>query len=203
MEPNAQDAAMSVGGTCPECRAPLPSDAPKGFCPKCLVKLGADFVPDAELTRSKSGQSAIQNPRSANGTVRYFGDYELLREIARGGMGVVYHARQVSLNRMVALKMILAGRLASPSEVQRFHTEAEAAAQLDHPNIVPIYEVGEHEAQHYFSMKLVEGPNLAQWLLNTGHWPLKTAGLNESNQSSGISVQSARLLAKVARAVHY
>jgi WD40 repeat protein len=115
-----------------------------------------------------------------------FGDYEILGEIARGGMGVVYRARQISLNRPAALKMIRSGGLASTDEIRRFLAEAEAAANLDHPNIVPIYEVGEHDGQYFFSMKLIEGESLARHISDFTASPCKAAGL----------------LVTVARAVH-
>ncbi len=119
--------------------------------------------------------------------IGYFGDYEIIREIARGGMGVVFEARQVSLNRPVAPKMILAGQLADLTDVKRFYTEAEAAANLDHPGIVPVYEVGQHEGQHYFSMGFVEGGSLSQRLAE-GPLPAREA---------------AALLLKVAEAIEF
>jgi WD40 repeat protein/tRNA A-37 threonylcarbamoyl transferase component Bud32 len=121
------------------------------------------------------------------GSVPYFGDYELLEEIARGGMGVVFKARQVSLNRIVALKMILARHLATPVDIERFRTEAQAAGNLDHPHIVPIYEVGDCQGQQYYSMKLVDGGNLSQQVQHLVQQPRRAA----------------EIVAAVARAVHH
>ena len=119
--------------------------------------------------------------------IRYVGDYELLEELGRGGMGVVYKARQLSLNRTVAVKLVRDSRLVSQTDIRRFQMEAEAAANLQHPGIVAVYEVGVHEGQHYFSMAYVEGKTLAA-LIREGPLPAQ---------------QAARYVRQIAAAVHY
>ena len=143
---------------------------------------GADF----SGTGLGGGERAV--PVSLMPKVQRFDDYELLAEIAHGGMGVVYKARQLSLNRCVALKMILAGQFASEAEVRRFQAEARAAATLDHRHIVGIHQIGQHEGHHYFTMPFIEGRSLAHPAL-ARRW---RAGS-----------EAAKLMAKVARAVQY
>lgn len=139
--------------------------------------------------------------------IRYFGDYELIEEVGRGGMGVVFKARQVTLNRLVALKLIGGGALATPELVKRFKAEAEAVASLTHPNIVPIHEIGEHQGQQYFSMDLIEGPTLRE-VLAARRRP-QTAPPGETLLGSGSPPASyepraaAEMIATVADAVHY
>jgi serine/threonine-protein kinase len=134
-----------------------------------------------------SGRLAGDFPRETVRLPARFGDYELTEELGRGGMGVVYRAWQASLAREVALKMILRGQFASQADRERFEAEARAAAKLDHPGIVPVYEVGEIDSRPYFSMKFVRGETLAQRL---AEGPLS-------------SREAARVLAAVARAIHF
>jgi serine/threonine protein kinase len=140
-------------------------------------------------------------PETKSATIRYFGDYVLLGEIARGGMGIVYNARQIRLNRRVALKLIRSGEMATEKEVRRFRTEAEAAARLDHPHIVPIYEIGTHDGHPFIAMKLIEGDSLADQLAMA-----KTAGAGSPPPTStGHPAHDQRVaaqcIAKLARAV--
>lgn len=130
------------------------------------------------------GQSC---PSPSGVPVRIFGDYEILGEIGRGGMGVVYKARQIALDRLVAWKMILPGEFAGEEDLRRFHTEAEATAKLQHPGIVRVHEVGEIDGKLYYSMDYIDGPSLAKRLAS-GPLPGRVA---------------ARYVAAVARAIHY
>jgi eukaryotic-like serine/threonine-protein kinase len=123
---------------CPHCGRPLSAGAPQGLCPACLVVSLSDLFSEA-VDETAAPRPLLAGPRER------LGDYELLEELGRGGMGVVFRARDQRLGRIVALKLILTGELASEAEVKRFRNEAEAAAHLEHPNIVPIYEFGESE----------------------------------------------------------
>jgi hypothetical protein len=129
-------------------------NAPEGLYPRCLAAMGLRLAVGGAAT----GGTAAPLAR----TLGRFRDYELLEEIGRGGMGVVYKARQVSLNRDVAVKMLLFGQAANLEFVKRFHTEALAAASLHHPNIVAVHEIGVHEGQHYLSMDYIEGQTLSE-----------------------------------------
>jgi WD40 repeat protein len=163
---------------CTDCGAVIPADAPHGQCPRCLIRLAT------------APTLAQDDPLLLDALPRRFGDYELVEEIARGGMGIVFRARQTRLNRELALKILPAGELASPESILRFRTEAAAAARLAHPHIVPVHEIGEHDLTHYFTMRFIPGRrHIADW----------ARALPPEGRSQAI----ATTLAKVARAVAF
>ena len=181
---------------CRKCGAKIFSDAPEGLCTGCVLETALGIFPNAVAAGDDCGSAkdveakeATQSKTTARAAnlLGELGDYELLEEVGRGGQGVVFRARQKSLNRMVALKVIGLGQWATKAHLKRFRLEAEAAASLDHPCIVPIYEVGERDGQCYFSMKLVEGGQLDEVVKQT---PMSIR-------------QAVELIAKVARTVHY
>ena len=190
----------SASRVCRKCGAEIFADAPEGLCTACLFETGLDLltaysvagvddpgIADAGYSTRRRECRATRRLHDAAKTFADFGDYELLEVIGRGGQGVVYRARQKSLNRTVALKVIGLGHWATEGHLKRFRREAEAAASLDHSGIVPIYEVGERDGSCYFSMKLVEGGQL-----------------DDVSKREPMPIRRAvELIAKVARTVHY
>jgi TolB-like protein/Tfp pilus assembly protein PilF/predicted Ser/Thr protein kinase len=185
---------------CRSCGAKIFSDAPEGLCTGCVLEaaiggagdsssVASAKADDRDSAKKDNANAALGKEKTARAAelLGELGDYELLEEVGRGGQGVVFRARQKSLNRTVALKVISLGQWASRAHLKRFRREAEAAASLDHPGIVPIYEVGERDGSCYFSMKFVEGGQV-----------------DEVVRRAPMSIrQAAELIAKVARTVHY
>ena len=182
---SAQNEPLQV---CDKCGSKFAADARQGVCPACLLEAGLGLLDDKDHDAGDATPvSRERHSERAAKMLADFGDYELLEEIGRGGQGVVYRAHQKSLNRTVALKVIGLGPWTTEAHLKRFRREAEAAASLEHPGIVPIHDVGEHDGQCYFSMKFVEGGQL-----------------DEVIQRTPISIpQAVELIAKVARTVHY
>ncbi len=178
---------------CAECGELLPAYWPKGLCAQCALDGALEMthagsqVPQAKAPLIAPPDLISRESSPEISALGSFGDYELLDEIARGGMGVVYKARQRKLGRIVAVKMILAGPLAGKDFVRRFRTESAAAAILQHPNIVAIHDVGVHDGRHYFSMDYVEGQNLAQLV----------------GQQPRPANKAARYVQQIAEAIHY
>src|SRR5262249_13311128 len=199
-----------VSRVCSKCGAEIFADAAEGLCTACLLETGLGLL-SAEVNRANDrghadhpghiGTFAVNGSR-AEATFYTerpgsLGDYELLGEIGRGGQGVVYRARQKSLNRIVALKVLRTGERTTPTRLKRFRLEAEAAASLGHSNIVPIYEVVERNGSCYFSMKFIEGGPLNEFFQPA------TADASRGEREPIPIRRAAELIAKLARAVHY
>lgn len=173
---------------CEQCGALLSHHTQDGLCSRCLARFSLlEAEGGGEKAEIGGQKSEVREPEAHAPRKTRFGDYELLEEIARGGMGVVYRARQVSLNRIVAVKMVLFGQFAGKTAFERFRAEAETAARLQHPNIVAIHGIGETDGQPYFSMDYVAGRNLAE-LVRDRPLPVR---------------QAAGYVRKIALAVHY
>lgn len=184
------EAPMSATESCRACGAEIPGNAPFGHCPRCLLDLGL-----CESQEPWEGPSPTDKHQQ-------FGDYELIEELGHGGMGIVHKAKQLSLNRLVAIKRVNAGKFASAMLIQRFHREAQAAAQLHHPNIVSIYEIGELQGEHFYSMQLIAGTGLDRHI---GPLGFNCAVPNMDPRETVRARQEviASIVAKVARAVGY
>src|SRR5438046_10719633 len=179
----------TVTRVCRKCGAKTHSDGPEGLCTGCGLETALGILPDAVAEVDDPGQPPSPMPATARAAkiLGELGDYELLEEVGRGGQGVVFCARHKSLKRIVALKVIGLGQWATKAHLKRFRLEAEAAASLDHPCIVPLYEVAERAGQCYFSMKFVEGGQLDA----------------VASRETMPPRRAAELIAKVARTVHY
>ena len=196
--------AMRQAVLCSQCGKTLPADAPQGLCPACMMQLGVDSAGAEQRTMPPSAANPTEvatlppqaqtaetvapppagpatEPTSADSGASFVDipGYEILGELGRGGMGVVYKARHKKLGRLIALKMILAGGHAGEADLARFRTEAEAIARVKHANIIQIYEISEHDGKPYFALEYCDGGSLAQKIDGTPMQPKDAARMVE------------------------
>ena len=170
---------MAPPPTCPRCATPLPGGDWKGACPVCIARVSLRPARGQRLEPATARNAVSPEIRDASAAPRRFGDYELLEEIAHGGMGIVWRARQRSVGRIVALKLMRIAAFSRPEDRERFRAEAAAVAALRHPHIVALHDFGEHEGQPWISLDFIEGPTLARWLRDRPVDPRRAAELLE------------------------